>query len=224
MNKPSFSASTALSAAFATFKQNSSYCLVFLSAIEIVSLVAAASLAMNTCAVVQLLTQLDCLPPETFPCVFIAYFIVLRCLMNVVVCKVFLLLSEGKKVTVDDVLGFDVPYHLPLMLKYFASALVFFVYATLGTILFVLPGIFVTSTLRFYKFMVVDRDADSIQGLKDSYELGLSCKGELVSFNIMTALLKLAGLACLVVGLVPATAICTLAEAHAYRILGGAAD
>ncbi len=219
MTQSPFSASAAIHAGFDTFKENSSYCLIFLLSVEIVSLVAAGCLSMNTCLAIELLTQLDSLPPETFVCLFVAYFLFLRCLMNVIVCKVFLLLAEGKKVTVDDVLGFDVPYHLPLLLRYLAGSLVFLGWGLLGTLCFVLPGIFLTAELRFYKFLVTDRDADSIQSLKESWELCGSSKGELVTFNILTGLLKLAGLACLVIGVVPATAVCVLSEVHAYRTL-----
>jgi len=119
----------------------------------------------------------------------------------------------------DELLGFDFGYHLPTTLRLTAASLVFNFSTMFLSLLLVVPGLFAASTLRFYKFIIVERDADAVQGLKESFELSGAHKGQLMKLSAITAGFKLLGLCLFGIGFVPACAVSGLAEAHAYKML-----
>jgi uncharacterized membrane protein len=224
MNDEPFSAMEALQAGFATFGEHAGHCVMVMAAVEGCCLLAAFTVGRNITVATQVLTQMDSVPPDTFVYAFIAVYLIVRCAAQVIVNKWLLMLHDGREMTMDELLGFDMVYQVPQMLRMMAASLVFSIYAVLGTLMLVVPGLLATSTLRFYKFLIVDKNADAVEGLRESYELSSHHKGGLVTFNILSGLVKLLGLAFFGIGYVPASAACGLAEAYAYRQLVRAYD
>lgn len=219
MTAPSFSAAEALRYGFSKYQSEAGHCLRFLFAIEAVVLISAVTAALNTTALAQLITQLDSPPPDTFWYVFAGAYLIFRCLAQVLVNKWLLLLADGRIISRDEILGFDFGYHFGSMLKMLAASIIFSVYAVLGSFFLVIPGLYALSTLRFYKFLIVDRDADAVEGLRESYELCGDSKGQLIGLSLMSIVLRLGGVLCLGIGLIPMNAVCGLAEAYAYKKL-----
>src|SRR5262249_9770898 len=91
-----------------------------------------------------------------------------------------------------------------------------------ASLLVIVPGLLVASTLRFYKFLIVEAETDAVVGLRESYELSGSCRGSLVLFTLASAFLKCGGLCCFLVGWIPASAVAGLAEVSIYRHLQAA--
>jgi uncharacterized membrane protein len=219
MTDAAFSASEALQYGFSRFNSESGHCLKFLFGVEISILFASLSISLMVTALAQLITQLDSAPPDTFLYVFIPTFLILRCGAQVLVNKWLLLLSEDRVISRDEVLGFDFAYHFSSILKMLAASLVYAVFTLVGSLLLLMPGLYVFSTLRFYRLFIVDRDADAIEALRESYQISGDSKGQIVALSFLSLVLRLAGLVCLGVMYVPASAVCGLAEAYAYKKL-----
>lgn len=219
-----FSTSEAIQYGFSRFGEESGYCLRLIGAVEALSLIGSLTVAYLITVASQVITQLDSVPPDAILYAFIPTYFVMRVAGQVLVNKSLLMLHDGRKITWDEVLGFDFGYHFGTIMKVTAATVVYSLWAVLLTLLFVLPGLFATSTLRFFKFVIVDREADAVDGLRESYELCGPYKGELVSLNVLSTMMRLAGLACLGIGFIPASAVCGLAEAYAYKRLVQAND
>lgn len=221
---PLFSVKEAFQYGMGVYKSEAWRCFGFLLAVEITILVASVSVSMNICAMAQLITQLDSQPPDMFWYVVIPTYAILRCCAQVLVNKWLLLVSEGRVISWDEVLGFDSGYHFAAMLKMLAASFIFNFFAIVGSALFIMPGVYAASTLRFYKFLIVDRDADAVEGLRESYELCTDNKAALQQLTIVSAIMKVAGFLCFGIGYIPASAVCGLAEAYAYKRLLQAYD
>jgi uncharacterized membrane protein len=219
MSSSDFNAMEAMRYGFSTYGTDSGYCLRFLIAVEAVIFLAAVSVSLSLSALTQLITQLDSLPPDTFWYLFIPTFLIFRCSAQVLINKWLLLLNDGRMISRDEILGFDFAYHLAAIFKMLAASFVYNVFTFIGTLLVFVPGLYAFSTLRFYRFLIIDRDADAVEGLRESYQLCGRSKGQIIVLNVFTLLLKLAGLLCFGVGYFPASAVCGLAEAYAYRKL-----
>src|SRR5262249_30845192 len=120
-----FTLSGALARALELFKQNLAYCLVVSALAELVSVAAAAVLTANLGAGVVWLMQLDTAPPETWLSLFLLTWTVVHIPVDLIVAKIFLLLSGGRRIAADDVLSFDVGFYAPLALRLFLSAAVY---------------------------------------------------------------------------------------------------
>ena len=108
-----------------------------------------------------------------------------------------------------------------VFLKNAASTLMVTLYTLAGTLILVVPGVIAVSVLRFYKYLVLEDDEDAITSLRGSYELAAPHLGQLVMLQVMFIAIKCVGLLLLVVGLVPASVVCGLAEACAFNELKG---
>lgn len=219
-----FTAMDALRFGFSRYAQEAGYCFVFLGFVEIVLLWSAATAAFLMVTLAQLIMQLDAAPPDSYFYAFVISYLVIRSGGQGIVNKWMLMMYDGQKVPFAELLGYDFIFHMPLMIKMVAASLVFNFYVIFGTFLFVLPGLFASSTLRFYKFVIAEQEVDSIDGLRQSYEISGAYKGELVALNVMTSLLKAVGALFFGVGLIPACAISGFAEAYAYKRLLSAED
>lgn len=218
-----FSTSEAIQYGFARFGEESGYCLKLLGCVELVSLVGASMIAYHMTLLCQLITQLDSAPPDAMVYAFVGSYLLVRIPGQVLINKALLMLYDGRKISRDEVLGFDFGYHMSAALRLAAAGLVYTCWSLLG-MLAIIPGILISSTRKFFKFLIVDRDADAIQSICASREIAANDTGELISLNIFTTLTRLIGILCLGIGFIPASAICGLAEVYAYKRLVQAHD
>jgi uncharacterized membrane protein len=103
--------------------------------------------------------------------------------------------------------------------SYLLSTLVFMILVTVGFWLLLVPGIFLMMRLGFYPFLIVDKGMGPIEALKYSYEITKGSTWKLFGLLVMLVLIFIAGLLCLIVGLIPAAAMSVLAVAFTYRQL-----
>jgi hypothetical protein len=214
-----FSAINALRFGWHTFSENAGYCCGFLGLVEAACIVAAAVLAFHFVLAAQMLFQLDSPPPESYVLAFLVIYFCLRCPAQVLLNRWLLLLSDQQYVSYSELFSFDFLVQIPLIIRLAAASFIFNCYCLLGTCFLILPGVLVSSTLRFYKFLIIDSEADAVQSLRESYELTRDYKGQLVGLNVLCTTLKVLGLCVFGIGWVPASAVCGLAEAYAYRKL-----
>lgn len=219
-----FTTSEAIQYGFSRFGEEAGYCFGLFAAVESVTLIASFVVAYHITVASQLITQMDSVPPDALLYAFLPTYFVIRIAGQVLVNKSLLMLHDGRKISWDEVLGFDFGYHFPAMMRMLAATVVYSIWATVLTFLVILPGLFASSTLRLFKFVIVDHETDAVEGLRESYELAGESKGELVSLNVLSTVMRGVGLLCLGIGFIPASAICGLAEAYAYKRLSQAQE
>jgi uncharacterized membrane protein len=217
--EPPFSAMEAMRYGFARYGEEGGACFVFLALVEFLCLLSSAVLAFNAVIGAQTLFQLNVAPPESPFVAFIAFYLLIRSTAQLVINKWLLYLHDEREFGFNELFGFDCMQNVAAAARMAAASLVYTFYTCFGTFLLILPGLFAASTLRFYRFLIIDRDTDAIEGLRESFELSGPYKGQLINLHIMTSLLKLAGLCVFGIGYIPAAAISGLAEAYAYRRL-----
>lgn len=89
----------------------------------------------------------------------------------------------------------------------------------LGTICFIVPGIYFAIKFMFAELYVIDKGMRPIEALRASSQLTKGCRWQLFFFTIVVIFFMILGLLCLVVGIVPAMLITTLAHIHIYKSL-----
>jgi hypothetical protein len=214
-----FTTSEAIQYGFARFGEETSYCFGLFFGVELACLVSSVVLASCVALGAQLITGLDSLPPDAIVYPFVPIYLLIRTIAQVMINKALLMLHDGRKITLDEILGFDWGYHLPTALRMVAASIVYSFWAGALTFVLVIPGLLASSNLRFFKFVIVDGETPAIEGLRESFAISGTSKGELVSLNVLSTVMRLVGLLCLGVGFIPVSAICGLAEAYAYKRL-----
>jgi uncharacterized membrane protein len=217
MDEAPLTAMSALRFGMSKYSEDAGYCFGFLALVEIVCLLSAGSVAWHTVLLAQLIFQLDQAPPDSYLYVFLSAYLVIRTAAQAVINRWLLMMHDGRRITFDELFGFDFAYHMPTTIRLMGASFVYSLYGLLGSLLLLLPGLFFNAVLRYYRFLIIERDADAVQGLRESYELSGQFKGQLVVLSITSGLIKLGGICCFGIGYIPASAVCGLAEAYAYR-------
>jgi uncharacterized membrane protein len=88
-----------------------------------------------------------------------------------------------------------------------------------GTLLLVLPGIWVAIRFQFYPYFVIEENVSSFTALKMSYELTEGLLKELFFLGLAVVLLNLTGLFLFGVGIVFTYPLTTMATAVVYKNL-----
>lgn len=123
-------------------------------------------------------------------------------------------ISSGHEATIGTLFG-EAGKLLPLIV----ASLLFYIMLIVGLLLLVLPGIYVALRFGFFMTAIVDRNLGPVEALKYSYRITTNNALSLFGLWIMLALIALAGVLALLVGLVVAIPVVTLAIALAYRYL-----
>jgi uncharacterized membrane protein len=89
----------------------------------------------------------------------------------------------------------------------------------IGFVLLIVPGIIAILFFMFTTFIVIDKELGPIEAMKESMRIGRGYRWTLLGFIAVVALILLAGLIALFVGLLVAMPVTTLAFVHAYRVL-----
>lgn len=100
-----------------------------------------------------------------------------------------------------------------------AGTILFYLLFVAGLFLLVLPGIFVALRFGFFVTAIVDRNLGPVEALKYSYSITTNNTFSVFRLGILLVLIVLAGMLALLVGLVFAIPVATLAAVLAYRYL-----
>ena len=94
-------------------------------------------------------------------------------------------------------------YRQPVMrvINYVLASVIYAIAVGLGTILFILPGIYVAVRLQYYTMFILEEEANPIQALRHSWELTREQTWSLLLVNLSMIGLALIGLLLLFVGL-----------------------
>ena len=101
----------------------------------------------------------------------------------------------------------------------FVVFILYFIIVIIGLIAFIIPGIYLAIRLQFWSFAIIDKDANPIESLKESWRI---TNGKTVSLLIILLIsigICIAGFLLFIIGLVPAIVIVSAAQAVAYKLL-----
>jgi uncharacterized membrane protein len=108
--------------------------------------------------------------------------------------------------------------------KFLALLILLYIIFIVGFILFIVPGIIAILMFMFAPYLAVDKGLGPIEALKESARITTGHKWRLMALIGAVALVSLAGVLALFVGLLVAVPVTYLANMHAYRTLSRAAE
>jgi hypothetical protein len=122
--------------------------------------------------------------------------------------KISILLSRDQKPAIRELFS-----NGSLFIKFVLGGICYGLAVIGGFILLVIPGIILMIMLEMYPYFIVDKNMGPIESLKASRTLTKGVRWQLFCFGVLLILFNLAGLLCLVVGLLftfPATSIASV--------------
>ena len=139
-------------------------------------------------------------------------------LVGIAIIAVSLIIVNGHTPTFDDLLksfkSYKITWH------YFLASLLCILIIIVGTILLILPGIYLAVRLQFYKFLVVEHEnMKPTDALKESMKITKGHFWKLFGFILLIAIFNLCGLLLLGVGLLITIPVSVLAHAYLYKKL-----
>jgi uncharacterized membrane protein len=108
---------------------------------------------------------------------------------------------------------------MPKIPAYLGSKILYGLIVFGGLCLLVVPGCIWAYMFLYAGFLVVDKDLGPIAALKESKAITYGYKWSLFAFSIVVALINIAGMICLLVGLLVTIPVTMMASAHVYRRL-----
>ncbi len=113
----------------------------------------------------------------------------------------------------------DLTSAIGVLVKYLIASFLYGMMVGLGTLLFVIPGVYLAIKFGFYGYFIVDENLDPLDALKSSSQLTDRVKLELLFFFLSLIAVNILGLLCLGVGVFVSWPVTRLAVANAYREL-----
>lgn len=147
--------------------------------------------------------------------------------LNVVVNLVtFLLYTKAVLLCMDDEsagIG-EVLSGFKFLIPFSIASFLFFLAISVGTMLLVIPGIFLGLALGLYSFLVIDQFMGPIEALKRSWEITKGHRLKLLFLYFVLSMVVFGGIICFGIGVIPASIVSTVALADVYRKLDAAYD
>lgn len=134
------------------------------------------------------------------------------------IASISLLISRDQHFTFQDL-------YKPLLsqrrvLKFIALSVIYALAVLVGTVLLIIPGIYVAVRFKFFPFIVIENENASLSDLiKMSYKVTDNHFWPVFLFLVFLGLLNFIGLLCLVVGLFVTIPVSLFAAAHMYTKL-----
>ena len=113
----------------------------------------------------------------------------------------------------------DLTSAIGVLVKYLIASFLYGMMVGLGTLFFVIPGVYLAIKFGFYGYFIVDENLDPLDALKSSSQLTDRVKLELLFFFLSLIAVNILGLLCLGVGVFVSWPVTRLAVANAYREL-----
>lgn len=126
--------------------------------------------------------------------------------------KIFLKLHDDESVKFTNIFE-----EYKLFFPYLGVTILTFLAVVGGLILLIIPGIFWAVRFSLSSIIVVDKNIGPIMAMKESYAMTKGLFWKLLGFWIVIALINLAGMVALFVGLLVTVPLSTLATVYVYR-------
>ena len=141
-------------------------------------------------------------------------FLVIQLFLSLGFIKVMFRLIDNEHVEVVDLFNNVRPFF-----SYFVAYFLYAIAVVLGTLLFVIPGIFIAIRFQFYPYFVLDGTHSSILALQKSYYLTENLTLDLFLFGLSVISLNIAGVFFLGIGIIFTYPLTTMATAMIYQSL-----
>lgn len=105
------------------------------------------------------------------------------------------------------------------VLKYILASIIYSIIATIGTLLFIIPGIYLGIRLQFYAAYIVDEDCGAIESLQRSWEITKNQGMPLFLLLLAMIGIIIVGFILLIVGIFVAYPLCFTMYLVVYRAL-----
>jgi uncharacterized membrane protein len=129
---------------------------------------------------------------------------------------IYFKIAEKKKTTVKELFAY---FDWDIISRYFLVFLLYGLLILVGTLLFIIPGIYFATKYWFAGYIYVDKRTGVLEAFKESAKLTQGIKWQLFLLGLLQILIQIAGLLALVVGLFVAIPINYLSDIYVYRKL-----
>lgn len=143
---------------------------------------------------------------------------ILNIVVSIGVIRFALKFLDGKKGEVKDLFATNKKE----MWHFFLGSLLYGLRVILGYILFIVPGIIWSIKYSQYSYLIIDKGMGPSEAIKKSGEITEGNKMNLFLLGLLLALINIAGVLALFVGLFVTIPLTFLAQAYVYRKLVGA--
>ncbi len=202
MATPKFSSKEALTFGWNTFKNNFSFLISLFAGIAVIylGLGALQSYADQHSTILSLIVSIiDWL---------------LRLSISVGLIEIPLLILDGKPADYGHL--FSGYRHL---ISYFTGSILYMLIILGGLLLLVVPGIIWAMRFQFFGYLIIDKGLRPVEALKASWAMTRGEVWHLFTFALLLALINVAGLLALTVGLLVSAPVSILSVAFVYRKL-----
>lgn len=128
--------------------------------------------------------------------------------------KIMLLIVQDKFVEVADMFNNFRPFF-----SYFIASFLYGIAVALGTLLLILPGIFIAIRFQFFPYFILEKNDSSFTALQKSYYLSQNLTLELLLFGVVVIALNTLGLLFFGAGIIFTYPLTTMATAVIYKSL-----
>ncbi len=122
-----------------------------------------------------------------------------------------------------DTVELSALWHPQPFLRFLGASILTGLAVGIGFVLLVVPGIIALLFFMFTTLIVIDRGLGPIEAMQESMRIGRGFRWPLLGLIVLLALILIAGAVALLVGLLVAMPVTTLAFVHAYRALSAKA-
>ena len=140
--------------------------------------------------------------------------VVFSIFLNLGLIRVSLHLISGQEARVGQLFGEG-----DKLLRSLGASLLYYLMVGLGLMLFIVPGIYVALRFGLFQYAIVDRNLGILESFRYSSALTANNRLNLLGLGVLMALIILAGILPLLLGLFFAVPVVTLALPIAYRFL-----
>ena len=122
-----------------------------------------------------------------------------------------------------DTVELSALWHPQPFLRFLGASILTGLAVGIGFVLLVVPGIIALVFFMFTTLIVIDRGLGPIEAMQESMRIGRGFRWPLLGLIVLLALILIVGAVALLVGLLVAMPVTTLAFVHAYRVLSAKA-
>jgi predicted Zn finger-like uncharacterized protein len=158
------------------------------------------------------------IPEEMWPIsgVLAAVAFVLELAVTLGIAGICLKICDGRKTGFNDLHA-----HIPQILTYLISSILFGLLCVGGFLFFIVPGILLSLWLQFYGFAIVDEKAGPVVALKKSHAIARGRLWRIFVFSSLLVFYNFLGLLLCGMGLLITVPVSFIAWAYLYRSLQG---
>ena len=126
--------------------------------------------------------------------------------------KIFLNISNGEKHTFKHVLRYQ-----HIFWKFIGVTILYTTAVVLGTILLIIPGIYIAVKYIFAPILVIDKEMKPVKAMSESAKMTVGIKWKIIGFGLVLFVINFLGAALLGLGAVITTPITTFALIFVYK-------